>query len=251
MPGSEPARSTPISCQSIAPIAQCPMPATSVSGTACAISEPTMRAIGRRGYNSNSAVTPTAPAPTDEIDTSTPSTMPTNTVARAMVRSSSRSRRSRKYSSSALRKISEVAVSTSAKRKHDIDEAARGAAVEIELPQHEQREDAGGNAAAGKPPTPPANGCCAPTHARGCRRSWSQRRTAGRCRRRSTDGCRTAGSTTASSASRRRRRSCRPKGRRRNRKQHRAKQWTTSIDPVVQLPTARMKPSAAASAAGK
>jgi hypothetical protein len=44
MPGKEPTSSTPIRCQSIAPVAQCPMPATGVNGTACAISEPTMKA---------------------------------------------------------------------------------------------------------------------------------------------------------------------------------------------------------------
>ncbi len=60
-------------------------------------------------------MTPTAPAPTDEIETSTPSATPTTTVARAMVLSSSRSRRSRKCSRMALRKISEVAVRISAK----------------------------------------------------------------------------------------------------------------------------------------
>ena len=35
--------------QSMAPSAQCPRPATSVNGTACAMSEPTMLDIGRRG----------------------------------------------------------------------------------------------------------------------------------------------------------------------------------------------------------
>ena len=49
MPGIEPISSTPSKRQSTAPIAQWPMPATSVSGTAWAMSEPTMRAIGRRG----------------------------------------------------------------------------------------------------------------------------------------------------------------------------------------------------------
>jgi len=49
IPGSEPISRTAIKCQSIAPSAQCPMPAISVSGTACAMSEPTMRDIGSCG----------------------------------------------------------------------------------------------------------------------------------------------------------------------------------------------------------
>ena len=55
-----------------------------------------------------------------------------------------------------------------------------------------------------------------------CRRSWSRRRRAGRCRPRSRDGCRTAGSAAASSARRRRRRSCRPVRQRRSLKANRA-----------------------------
>ena len=110
-----------------------------------------MRAIGSRGYSSSSAVTPTAPAPTDEIETSTPSATPTSTVARAIARSSSCSMRRPSASSSALRKISDAAVSISAKAEHHVDEAARGVAPEVELPQDQQRQDAGGNAAGGEP----------------------------------------------------------------------------------------------------
>ena len=98
----------------MAPIAQCPIPATSVKGTACTISEPTIRAIGSFGYSSSSAVTPTAPAPTDEIETSTPSMAPTSTVARPIVEDSSRSTTWPRDCNMVLRKISEAAVSTSA-----------------------------------------------------------------------------------------------------------------------------------------
>src|SRR5882762_5262938 len=49
MPGSEPMRRAPSSFQSTAPAAACPSPATSVSGTAWAMSVPTMRATARPG----------------------------------------------------------------------------------------------------------------------------------------------------------------------------------------------------------
>src|ERR1700722_20483862 len=69
--------------QSTEPRYQWPSPATNVSGTACAMSDPTMTAIGTRGYSVSSAVTPRAPAPTEETVTSTPSTTPVMTVRRA------------------------------------------------------------------------------------------------------------------------------------------------------------------------
>src|SRR5579859_4984732 len=80
MPGIDPTSSHITIDQSVEPIHQCPSPATSVSGTACAMSEPTMLAIGSLGYSSNSAVTPSAPAPIDVVVTSTPSSMPTAVV---------------------------------------------------------------------------------------------------------------------------------------------------------------------------
>ena len=40
-----------------------------------------MRAVGSRGYSRMMAVTPSAPAPTEEIDTNMPSTAPSNTVS--------------------------------------------------------------------------------------------------------------------------------------------------------------------------
>src|SRR6267378_1455325 len=49
MPGSEPMRRAPSSFQSTAPAAACPSPATSVSGTAWAMSVPTIRATARPG----------------------------------------------------------------------------------------------------------------------------------------------------------------------------------------------------------
>src|SRR2546423_1281605 len=49
MPGRDPASRAPSSCQSTAPAAACPRPATSVSGTAWAMSVPTMRATARLG----------------------------------------------------------------------------------------------------------------------------------------------------------------------------------------------------------
>src|SRR5882762_169225 len=49
MPGSEPMRRAPSSFQSTAPAAACPSPATSVSGTAWAMSVPTIRATARLG----------------------------------------------------------------------------------------------------------------------------------------------------------------------------------------------------------
>ena len=49
MPGSEPVSSETSSDQSIEPISQCPAPAIRVSGTAWAMSVPTMRTVGMRG----------------------------------------------------------------------------------------------------------------------------------------------------------------------------------------------------------
>ena len=49
MPGSEPISSETSSGQSIEPINQWPTPAISVSGTAWAMSEPTMRTVGILG----------------------------------------------------------------------------------------------------------------------------------------------------------------------------------------------------------
>src|SRR5258706_9007109 len=49
MPGSEPMRRAPSNFQSTAPAAACPSPATSVSGTAWAMSVPTIRATARPG----------------------------------------------------------------------------------------------------------------------------------------------------------------------------------------------------------
>src|SRR5690348_5861243 len=86
MPGTDPVSSVTSSDQSTVPSIQWPIPASSVSGTACAMSEPTMTAIGMRGYSSNSAVMPIAPAPTDDIVTSTPSATPTATVIHAVGR---------------------------------------------------------------------------------------------------------------------------------------------------------------------
>jgi hypothetical protein len=48
--GNEPASSEPKICQSIVPIIQCPTPAMNVSGTAWAISDPMILAIGSCGY---------------------------------------------------------------------------------------------------------------------------------------------------------------------------------------------------------
>src|ERR1700690_1953000 len=49
MPGMEPTSSDPSIWKSTDPSHQCPAPAISVSGTACAISDPTMRTIGDFG----------------------------------------------------------------------------------------------------------------------------------------------------------------------------------------------------------
>src|SRR5450830_713022 len=57
-----------------------PNPATNVSGTAWAISLPTMVVIFSRGYSMINAVTPSAPAPTEVSVTSEPKTNPNNIV---------------------------------------------------------------------------------------------------------------------------------------------------------------------------
>ena len=63
---------------------------------------------------------PTAPAPTEEIDTITPRPAPTSTVARAIVASSTRSMRVRNFSMTSLRKMREVAVNNSAKHNTEL-----------------------------------------------------------------------------------------------------------------------------------
>jgi hypothetical protein len=47
MPCSEPASNEPVICQSTEPIIQCPVPTIRLGGTACAMSEPTILAMGR------------------------------------------------------------------------------------------------------------------------------------------------------------------------------------------------------------
>jgi hypothetical protein len=89
IPGNDPANSDRSACGSSEPMAPWPMPATRVRGTACAISEPTIRAIGIRGYRRKRAVTQIAPAPTDEKVTRMPSTAPIAIVSRTVERSSS------------------------------------------------------------------------------------------------------------------------------------------------------------------
>jgi hypothetical protein len=81
-PGIEPIRRLASNMRLTSPITQWPMPPSSVSGTAWAISVPTMRANGMFGYSINSAVTPIAPAPTDETDTATPMVAPSRIVGR-------------------------------------------------------------------------------------------------------------------------------------------------------------------------
>ena len=133
----------------------------------------------------------------------------------------------------ALRKISDAAVSNSAKAEHHVDQAARGVAVEIELPQHDQRQDAGRDAAAGEPDhRRPVDAARPAVHhaAAGLGGGGVEQIGADRRRR---DECRTAGSAAASSASRRRRRSCRPEGRRRNPKRRRADQSPASSGPAL------------------
>ena len=49
MPGTEPISSETSSRRSTLPIHQCARPAISVSGTACTMSDPTIRATGMRG----------------------------------------------------------------------------------------------------------------------------------------------------------------------------------------------------------
>ena len=73
MPGSEPISRAPSRLQSTWPSVAWPMPATSVSGTAWAMSVPTRRCAARRGYSSRISVAPMAPAPIDDSVTSTPS----------------------------------------------------------------------------------------------------------------------------------------------------------------------------------
>jgi len=68
-PGNDSTSSEPMMCQSTVPIIQCPAPAMSVSGTAWAISEPTMLTIGSLGYKMIKVQAPMAPAPTEETGT--------------------------------------------------------------------------------------------------------------------------------------------------------------------------------------
>src|SRR3569623_842488 len=81
MPGSEPSSRLPNNTKSTVPMWRWPSPATAVSGTAWAMSVPTMRAVGRPGYRKNNIAAPSAPAPTEVIVTSTPNTMPAVVVA--------------------------------------------------------------------------------------------------------------------------------------------------------------------------
>src|SRR5580658_2995668 len=85
IPGMAPLSNEPSNFQSTEPSHQCPAPAISVSGTAWAMSEPTMLTIGSSGYSSTSAVTPIAPAPTEEMLTTTPNTAPQPTVSHSLV----------------------------------------------------------------------------------------------------------------------------------------------------------------------
>src|SRR5215472_6793775 len=80
MPAREPRRRAPTIDQSTLPIIQWPRPATRVSGTACAKSEPTTRTGASLGYRKKRTATPKAPAPTEHSDTNTPSTAPKTTV---------------------------------------------------------------------------------------------------------------------------------------------------------------------------
>src|ERR1700726_801389 len=79
-PGIEPINKVVSKLRSTDPRNQWPMPAARVSGTACAISDPTMRATGILGYRSRRTVTPMAPAPTDVSVTRTPIAAPRKTV---------------------------------------------------------------------------------------------------------------------------------------------------------------------------
>ena len=94
MPGNKPTSSAPRSLQLVEPRSQCPAPARSVSGTACAISDPTIREAGILGCSSSSAVTPIAPAPTEVAVTTKPITSPSATVHSEMVRRERRPTRS-------------------------------------------------------------------------------------------------------------------------------------------------------------
>jgi hypothetical protein len=96
MPGMEPVSSHPTMAVSTEPMIQWPMPAISVNGTACAMSEPTMRGVESRGERMISAVAPMAPAPTYETETSTPRTPPATTVRVAARRSASSGKRAPK-----------------------------------------------------------------------------------------------------------------------------------------------------------
>ena len=214
MPGKEPTSSTAIRCQSIAPVAQCPIPATSVNGTACAMSEATMREYRqlrieqqKRGYAHR--------AGPNRRDRDQHAKCNTHQHGRAgggagvdllqvpAIALHDRLTEDQRHRGEHQRKT-----------EHDIDQAARGFAVEIKLPQHNEREDACRDAAACEPdhcgpmdaPRRPCAAVPAVLVAAANRRSvptavagWTPNRR----------------STMESSASRRPHPSCQPEGRRR------------------------------------
>ena len=111
-----------------------------------------MRAIGSFGYSSSRTVTPIAPAPTEEIVTSTPSTAPVSTVSATVERG--------EYSLSPVHAHRKQAVAEQQRDRgqqqhhaeHGGDDVGGGGAGQVEMRNHQQcqrgrRHAAGGEAA--------------------------------------------------------------------------------------------------------
>ena len=85
------------------------------------------------------------------METSTPRITPTSTVARAIVPASNRADAPAKRLQNGPAEYQRRRGKHQRKAEHHIDEAASRFAIEVELPQHDQRQDAGRNAAGGEP----------------------------------------------------------------------------------------------------
>jgi hypothetical protein len=90
-------------------------------------------------------------APTEAIETSTPSAAPTSTVAQAVLRGGELLQTPTIAFQDCFTEYQRSRGEEERKTEHQVDQAARGFAVEIELPQNNERQDACRDAAAGEP----------------------------------------------------------------------------------------------------
>ena len=109
-----------------------------------------MRAIGSFGYSSSRTVTPIAPAPTEEIVTSTPSTAPVTTVSATVDAGEYAPSRSAPMASNRWRNSSAMAVSNSITPSTVVMTWEAAAAGQVEMRNHQQGQRGGRDAAAGE-----------------------------------------------------------------------------------------------------